>query len=121
LVKEIYLLSQAFPDSESFGLTSQIRRAIVSVPSNIAEGHSRRGLADYINFVSIAIGSLAEVETQLILAHDLGYTEQNQTEITQQKLTEVQKMLTGLRQSLQDKRLSPSLMPSALRLEPQPC
>jgi four helix bundle protein len=64
LVLEAYRVSEGFPRSERFGLTHQLRRAVVSVPSNIAEGHSRRARQAYINHVNIALGSLAEFETQ---------------------------------------------------------
>ena len=74
LVKAIYLLTHNFPEDEKFGLTSQIRRAVISIPSNIAEGSARYSNKDTARFVDIAIGSLAEVETQLIIAKELGYT-----------------------------------------------
>ena len=71
VVKEIYEISGLFPNEEKFGLTNQIRRAAVSVPSNIAEGYSRHSSKDFIHFLRIAKGSAAEMETQLILAKDL--------------------------------------------------
>lgn len=73
LAKQVYELSRSFPPDERFGLTSQIRRAVVSVSSNIAEGHSRQG-REFAHFLSIARGSLAEVESQLYLAAELGFT-----------------------------------------------
>jgi len=69
---EVYRLSEGFPRHERFGLTSQLRRAAVSVPSNIAEGHARQG-REFVNFISIARGSLAEAETQLLLAFRVHY------------------------------------------------
>ena len=72
LTKEVYRLSRSFPKEERFGLTNQVRRAAVSVPSNIAEGHARQG-REFVSFLSIARGSLAEVETQLLLAAEIGY------------------------------------------------
>jgi len=73
LVKSVYLLSKAFPADERFSLTDQIRRAVVSVPSNIAEGSSRGTVSDFAHFLTIARGPLAEVDTQLTLAEDLEY------------------------------------------------
>lgn len=100
LVKEIYCLTKSFPKEEQFGLTSQIRRASVSVPSNIAEGHSRTSTKDYIQFVSIAIGSLAEVETQLLLACDLGFITEAESNNSFSLIHEIQRMLHALRKSL---------------------
>lgn len=77
LVKEIYRITAGFPPSELYGLTSQMRRAAVSIPSNIAEGAARNGTKEFIQFLAISRGSLSELETQLLIAVDLGYTERN--------------------------------------------
>jgi four helix bundle protein len=77
LVKEIYRITAGFPPSELYGLTSQMRRAAVSIPSNIAEGAARNGTKEFIQFLAISRGSLSELETQLLIAIDLGYTERN--------------------------------------------
>ncbi|WP_203323443.1 four helix bundle protein [Pseudoxanthomonas beigongshangi] len=73
LVESIYQITVPFPDSERFGLTMQLRRAAVSVPSNIAEGAARRSTAEYLRFLSMARGSLAEISTQIEIARRLGY------------------------------------------------
>ncbi len=73
VVKLVYAIVQTFPDSEKFGLSQQMRRAAVSVPSNIAEGYARNTSKELIQFISIALGSLSELDTQLAIAHELGY------------------------------------------------
>ncbi len=95
LVKQIYKLTGIFPSEEKFGLISQLRRAAVSIPSNIAEGQARRTTADFIHFVSNAEGSLAEVETQLIIATELSFCSQAQAETCIALLSEIRKMLCG--------------------------
>ena len=74
---QIYLVTTDFPDNEKFGLTNQLRRASVSIPSNIAEGCSRSSNKDFSRFLEIAIGSIYEIETQLLIASDLGYVNQS--------------------------------------------
>ncbi len=103
LVKMIYGISKEFPNEEKFGLISQIRRAAVSIPSNIAEGQARRTTPDYIRFVSIAEGSLAEVETQLIISIELGFCSKDATRECFSLMVEVRKMLSSLRRSLMAK------------------
>lgn len=94
LVKEIYLLTANFPKSEMFGLISQMRRAAVSVPSNIAEGHGRRSLKERAQFMSIAYGSALELETQLILCKEI-YPSNDYVKM-EQLLVEVLKILNVL-------------------------
>lgn len=100
LVKKVYHLTASFPSDEKFGLTSQMRRAAVSIPSNIAEGQARRTTGDYVRFVSTAEGSLAELDTQLIIAIELGYLEKPLTFECTDLMIEVRKMLNALRRSL---------------------
>lgn len=96
LVVEIYAFTETFPDLERFGLTSQLRRAAVSIPSNIAEGYRRKGIGDYIRFLHIAYGSASEIETQLVIASRLKFGEEQKRQETQSALTEVLKMLNRL-------------------------
>ena len=78
LVQKVYLLTQGFPREEVYGLTSQMRRAVVSVPSNIAKGHTRNHIKEYLHHLSISQGSLAELETQVELSSRLQYISSNQ-------------------------------------------
>ena len=96
LVTEIYEITSVFPSEEKFGLVSQIRRASVSIPSNIAEGNARRSSADYIQFLKIARGSGAEVETQIIISKNLGFMNDVKCEELTLKITEIMKMINGL-------------------------
>jgi len=98
LVEDIYTFTKSFPDDEKFGLTNQIRRAIVSVPSNIAEGAARKGDKEFIQFLYIALGSLSEVETQYLIAIRLKYTIENKE--IEHKINEVKRMIVGLRNYL---------------------
>lgn len=100
LVTEIYRTTDAFPKEETFGLKSQIRRASVSIPSNIAEGNSRRSKPDYLQFLKISRGSCAEVETQLIISRNLHFlSEENYLKLNDD-IIEISKMLNGLINSL---------------------
>ncbi|EPR74779.1 23Sr RNA [Winogradskyella psychrotolerans RS-3] len=101
LVEEIYKLTKGFPSSENFGLTSQLRRAAVSLPSNIAEGSSRGSTKDFIRFLNIASGSLAEIETQLVIAERIGYITFDDT--LQNNSITIRKMLYRLKQALSKK------------------
>ena len=109
LVKEIYKVTDEFPKSELYGLTSQMRRASISIPSNIAEGYKRKNLGEYLQFLSIADASAAELETQLIISKDL-YTKIDFFK-AQSLLEEVQKMLVSLIRKLNPKpsTLNPKL------------
>jgi len=100
LVTEIYEETKSFPDEEKFGLTNQIRRASVSIPSNVAEGFGRKSDGDFARFVSIAIGSNYEVQTQLEIARNVGFLEDNHFIRLIEKLTEIDKMLKGLKSKL---------------------
>ena len=98
LVSEIYRLTANFPDSERYGLTSQMRRAAVSAPANIAEGSARAGTKELLHFLSIAGGSLSELDTLLEVAKQLGYvTDATPTQI---KVDNVSGLIMGLRASL---------------------
>ena len=93
LAKEIYRLTESFPKSEVYGLSSQLRRAAVSVVSNVAEGFSRKSFKENRQFLSFAFGSTSEVETQLLLAKDLGYAIVSEFVCAEGLLLEVRKML----------------------------
>jgi four helix bundle protein len=103
LVKSVYILSQAFPKDELYGLTSQMRRAAVSIPANIAEGHARDSTREYLHHISIALGSLAELETIFVLAQELGYSEAGAIASALQDCDEEGRMLHGLQKSLKSK------------------
>ncbi len=100
LAEQTYKLTKCFPKEELYGLTSQLRRAAVSVPSNIAEGQARQSTAEFKNFLSIAQGSLAEVETQILLAIRFEYLNQHQTTQALSLREEISKMLSSLRNKL---------------------
>lgn len=100
LVLSIYRTTKQFPREELFGLTNQIRRAIVSVPANIVEGHSRSGKKEFTHFLSIARGSLAEAEYYLELAKDLGYISQEEWKKLFEQHHFVGALLNGLQKSL---------------------
>jgi len=100
LVVQIYEATRQFPSEEKFGLVSQMRRAAVSIPSNISEGHGRQGEKEFKNFLWIANGSLMELETQLIISEKLGMINSENSKSLQDIMHEVGRMLTGLRKSL---------------------
>lgn len=105
LSTEIYATTANFPKAETFGLSSQLQRAAVSVPSNIAEGHARDSTKEYLRFISIALGSLAETETQLIISNKLNYINQEKLGEMLERASEIGRMLRGLQQSLKTKLL----------------
>jgi len=107
LCLNIYKLTGSFPGEEKYGLTSQIRRSAVSVPSNIAEGYGRKSTKEYLQLLYIAYGSVCELETQLLLAGDLGYGKAADLEKLQQDIGDVERMLKGLIKSLRNKHLTP--------------
>ena len=96
LVKRVYEVTRAFPHEEMSGLTSQMRRAAVSIPSNIAEGYGRIYDKERINFLSIALGSASELETQLMISEDLGFTANGDNAELSSLNNEVIRMLTSL-------------------------
>jgi four helix bundle protein len=101
LVETIYKLTQTFPDAEKFGLTSQMRRAAISIPSNIAEGAARKGDKELMHFLYISIGSLSELETQYLIATRLGFV--TNEDAFGQQLIEVKKLLIGFKNYLNKK------------------
>ncbi|MFB1489280.1 MULTISPECIES: four helix bundle protein [unclassified Thiocapsa] len=92
----VYRCTRTFPSDERFGLTFQIRRAAVSVASNIAEGSGRRSDADFARFLSMAFGSASEVEYQALLAKDLGYLSDPEHQEVRDRISEVKRMLASL-------------------------
>jgi four helix bundle protein len=97
LVRQVYDITRHFPEAEKFGLVSQMRRAAVSIPSNIAEGQARNTTGEFIQFLSHAEGSVAELDTQLILSNDLGFSSPEQVRIARGLILELRKMLSALR------------------------
>ena len=100
LVEEIYKLTASFPIEEKFSLVSQMTRAAVSIPSNIAEGAGRNSDKDFAHFISIAIGSLYELNTQIVLSERLGYINQSQSQELQKKLDNLQRKSVSFKSKL---------------------
>ena len=94
LVENIYKITNEFPTNETYGLTSQLKRASISIPSNIAEGAARKGNKEFIQFLYISLGSAAEVETQVLLANRLGFSKGTETLL--KDIEEIKQMLNGL-------------------------
>ena len=96
LVEKVYLVTKSLPKDEIYGLTNQLRRAAVSIPSNIAEGNTRHATQDYVRFLNIARGSVSEVETQLEICLRLGYASKEQTEPAFALCQEIGRMLNAI-------------------------
>jgi four helix bundle protein len=96
LVTEVYRVTQGFPKTELYGLTAQLRRAAVSIPSNIAEGQARKSYADFQRFLRNARGSMVEVETQLLIARNLGYLEETAARTLLAQTAELGRILNAL-------------------------
>lgn len=103
LVVLVYQLTKLFPKEELFVLVTQMRRAAISIPSNIAEGYARRTRKEYIQFIQTAFGSAAELETQIIIADKIGYFTQKNFKQLNESLNEILRMLNGLLKSLKSK------------------
>ncbi len=102
-VTDVYKLTEKFPREEIYGLTGQIKRAVVSVPSNIAEGQGRDSAKEFIRHLSFSYGSLMEVETQLQIAANLGYLKQVETNRLLEQSAEIGKLLNGLSRSIRNR------------------
>ena len=102
-VKEIYALTNKFPSGERHCLTDQIRRAVISIPSNIAEGMGRKSIKERIHFLEIANGSLTETMCQIEIAHMLAYISDNELKMNEEKATDISRLLAGLKKSLEEK------------------
>lgn len=100
LASEIYAHTENFPKSEEFGLKSQIRRCSVSIPSNIAEGSSRTSTKDFNRFLEISLGSLYELQTQLLIATESKFINEEISNNIENKIIELQKMISGFQKSL---------------------
>jgi four helix bundle protein len=100
LARKVYELSARLPAGEKFGLVSQMRRAAVSIPSNIAEGQVRRSTKEYVQFLAHARGSLAELETQLLLSADLGFLKREDMAPLDAEITQIQKMIATIQRKL---------------------
>jgi len=100
LVEQVYRVTRTFPPDERFGLTSQTQRAAVSIPSNIAEGHGRKSTGAFQNPLSVAAGSLMELETQVQIAERLGFLSEAECSSILKRTDEISRMLSGLRASL---------------------
>ena len=103
----IYKVTKKYPKEEIYGLVSQLRRVAVSIPSNIAEGYGRKTTSDYLRFLYIAYGSVSELETQIMISGDLDYIKEGVLTEIRDNITEVERMLKGLINSLEKKHSNP--------------
>lgn len=101
LAKSIFEITKSFPTDEKFGLTAQLRRCAVSIPSNIAEGSGRESKKEFCHFLDISIGSSFELETQILLSYEIGYLPLDRLDNLIEQIIPVQKMLNGLKRSNQ--------------------
>lgn len=104
LVTIIYKSTKSFPNDEQFGLTSQIRRSSISIPSNIAEGHGRQGKNDYLKFLNIALSSLFEMQTQIEIAKNIDYLNENEFNILYENSRELERMLVSFINKIKDRK-----------------
>ena len=104
LSQRIYIITQRFPKEEMFGITSQIRKAVVSIASNIAEGHGRNTTGEYIHFVGISKGSFCELETQLTISRRIGFLTEETLNDLMNDCAHIGRLLNGLIHSLQNKK-----------------
>ena len=107
LCLKVYKATRDFPKYELYGITSQMRRAGVSIPSNIAEGYGRKTTKEYVQFLYIAYGSLCELETQVLLSGDLEYSSKDKNDILLSEIGSVERMLKALIKSLENKHSTP--------------
>ncbi|MBW2171994.1 MAG: four helix bundle protein [Deltaproteobacteria bacterium] len=103
----IYTITAKFPKEETYGLTSQIRRSVVSIPSNIAEGYGRKTTKDYVRMLYMSYGSVCELETQVLLAGSLDLIEKSELGTLEKDIAEIERMLAALIKSLEKKPLNP--------------
>jgi four helix bundle protein len=119
LVVSCYRITKSFPKNEIYGITSQLQRAAVSVPSNIAEGRARKGGKEFLRYLSIAYGSLAELETLIQIANRLDYIDSGQLKQLDDQTTEIGKMINGLRKSIENKPETRNLKPETRNPKPE--
>ena len=103
LAERVYLITDSFPKSEIYGLTSQIRRCAVSVPSNLAEGHGRNSAKEFLQFIAISFGSICELETQILLSHRLKYINSQDYDTVLALLIETSKTIRGLQKAIKER------------------